>query len=142
MKNKYFLYCFLVLLLIFNANCGDGEDGSPPTGGSPLTGPDPYFSSTTSEKKHYDPFGNCIGTYSGAEIKNRGEPGSVFVNAVLENANKSYSEVFYMDQNETVKVWVLVKGLSLVPWSEHVKWTTRRALSGDTSDGNILVERQ
>ena len=138
------LVCILVLISI--GSCSKNSPVEPKDQSE--SGPDPYFPNPgdTCEIINYDPLGNCYSHYLGVDITNRGEPGNVFVNAVQEDTDKSYSEVFYMAHEETVTVYVPIPcfktGIIPVPSIKVVKFTARRALPGDNSDGVLVIERK
>ena len=130
------LVFFLVLISI--GGCSKNSPVEPKDQSE--SGPDPYINTGLNrEMYNYDPLGNCISHKIGVDITNRGEPGNVFVNAVREGTD-GYSEVFYMAHEETVTVWASVPcyGAGL----EVVKFTARRALPGDNSDGVLVIERK
>jgi hypothetical protein len=84
-----FIFFFALLL----TGCGD-DNISGPTGNvlDPYIDPD-----IIREQSFYASFGFCYEHLTDVDVTNRGGPGDVFVNAVRVKANKSYSEVFYMD---------------------------------------------
>jgi len=135
--SRVMLVCILVLISI--GGCSKNSPVEPKDQSE--SGPDPYLNTgLTRERYNYDPFGTCVSHYVGVDITNRGESGNVFVNAVQEDTDKSYTEVFHMAHEETVTVWVSVPcyGIGLAV----VKFTARRALPGDNSDGVLVIERK
>ena len=71
------------------------------------TEPQPYFQPSYYEDFYYAPGGTCIRHLVGKKITNGGGSGDVFVNVVTD-MGKSYSRIFYMDQEESVIVWLEV----------------------------------
>lgn len=106
-----------------------------PSGGLPR----PQLDWTTQHvERTYTPFGTCSGQRIGVYITNQGGSGNVTVTAHKEYADKTYSEMFWMDSGETVMVQLKVSCFGF----EIVKWTARPAQPGDASDGVIIVERR
>ena len=103
--------------------------------------PDPYIDWTRQhEERTYTPFGTCKGHRIGVYITNQGAAGKVTVIAHKVYADKTYSEVFWMDSGEKVTVKFEVGCFG----TGSVRWTIRPTQPGDasTSDGLITIERQ
>lgn len=127
-----------------NATSEENKETPAPTS-SPLfkKKPEPYFPSKSyGEGYNYAPGGIITGVTIEGEVRNRGGPGEVFVTvAGVERKDLRASEVFYMDEDESVMVRAHFRVFTSGPFICKFECTARAASPDDTSQGEIQLVR-
>jgi hypothetical protein len=125
----------LCLIVVMSAGCSLLPDQGEEAGES---GPNPWIHlEVIHEDAEYGPTGVCSSHHVGVDITNDGQPGYVLVTAQLEDM-EAYAQSFYVEQGETVTVWLRVSCFSV----GLVSWTAEPTAEAGESDDRIRVERQ
>lgn len=77
----------------------------------------------------------------GKEMTNVGPSGDVYVTVVWEAGDLTYSKVFHIDADETIKIWAYYDVI-ITDYYVKLKFEARPALASDNSQGNIEIERR